>query len=120
AVIDNRVHLDGNNIDCVVTNHDSYAYPDAFIWPRGSSKIAVFAAGLWIGAKVDGVSGPVVKVGEYSQQWGPGPMVGDSSATDVPSYHVYKIVRGVTESEDYRTWPATLGAPVDSLGHPLV
>src|SRR5438067_6113611 len=51
AVIDNSHHIDGNSIDCVVTNHNSYAYDlisgnAGFIWPRGTTKTAVFAAGL--------------------------------------------------------------------------
>ena len=86
AIIDNSQHADGNAIDCVVTNHDSYAYDlisgnAGLIWPRGTAKTAVFAAGLWIGARMNSQTAPTVKVGEYSAQWGPGPIVADSSAT---------------------------------------
>ena len=54
ATIDNTTDMDANNIDMVVTNHGSFAYDlvtgnAGFIYPKGSTKTAVFAAGPWIG-----------------------------------------------------------------------
>ncbi|MGE5175256.1 MAG: hypothetical protein ACM3JJ_02680, partial [Hyphomicrobiales bacterium] len=56
-IIDNTGHMDVNNLDMVVTNHGSLAYDlvkgtAGLIYPRGTTKTAVYAAGLWIGAKV--------------------------------------------------------------------
>src|SRR5438045_5329058 len=127
AIIDNTRHIDVNSIDCVVTNHDSYAYDlitgnAGLVWPRGSGKTAVFAAGLWVGALINDATAPTVKVGEYSTQWGPGPMINGTGAPDDASYRVYKIRRGdnASTNPDWANWPASLGAPVDSTGAPKV
>lgn len=129
AKVDNSQHIDVNSIDCVVTNHNSYAYDltsgnSGLTWPKGSGKTAVFAAGLWVGGKIQLPSGnkTIVKVGEYSQQWGPGPMENNKGAADRAAYRVYKIQRGdtPTSNPDYANWPKDLGAPTDSLGAPLI
>ncbi|HVP37688.1 MAG TPA: hypothetical protein VMS93_00745 [Candidatus Saccharimonadales bacterium] len=127
AIVDNTTQIDVNSISSYVTNHNSYAYnlpfqTAGFEWPRGSSKTAVYAAGLWIGARLAPGAPPIVKVGEYSQQWGPGPMLGRSGQADQPGFKVYKVRRGDTPATnpDYAAWPVTQGAPVDSLGNPLI
>ena len=115
--------MDWNNIDMLVTNHGSFAYDIArgnpgFIYPRGSTKTVLFAAGPWIVAKVNGQVR--VAMGEYSQEFVPGPMVNGTFQTDSPSFKNYKILRGDTTSSDYLNWPADQGAPVDSLGAPAL
>src|SRR6185295_4878310 len=50
--IDNDDRMNVNNLDMVVTNHGSLAYDlltgnAGLIYPRGTLKTAVFAAGLW-------------------------------------------------------------------------
>ena len=122
AIIDNSTHMDANNLDMVVTNHGSYAYDlltgnAGLIYPKGSTKTAIFAAGPWIGAKVNGETR--VAVGEYSQEYTPGPMAGGTFQSDLPRFKSYKIERGNTTSADYLNWPAQDGAPLDSLGNPL-
>ncbi|TMQ59543.1 MAG: hypothetical protein E6K76_04490 [Candidatus Eisenbacteria bacterium] len=121
--IDNTTHMDVNNIDMVVTNHGSFAYDlvtgnAGFIYPKGSTHTAVFAAGPWIGAKVGG--SVRIAVGEYSQEFVPGPMANGTFQTDNPRFKNYKIVRGNTTSFDYLNWPADMGAPVDSTGRPAL
>jgi len=123
AVIDNATHMDANNLDMVVTNHGSFAYDlltgnAGLIYPKGSTKTAVFAAGPWIGAKVNGQVR--VAVGEYSQEFVPGPMANGTFQTDNARFKNYKIVRGNTTSADYLNWPVDQGAPVDSLGKPAL
>lgn len=123
AIIDNSTHMDANNLDMVVTNHGSYAYDlltgnAGLIYPKGSTKTAIFAAGPWIGAKVNGETR--VAVGEYSQEYTPGPMAGGTFQSDLPRFKSYKIERGNTTSADYLNWPAQDGAPLDSLGNPLL
>jgi len=59
STIDNATRMDANNIDMIVTNHGSFAedlhnQAAGFFYPKGSTKTAVFAAGPWIGAKVNG------------------------------------------------------------------
>jgi hypothetical protein len=123
STIDNTTHMDVNNIDMVVTNHGSFAYDlvtgnAGFIYPKGSTHTAVFAAGPWIGAKVG--NEVRIAVGEYSQEFVPGPMAGGTFQPDNPRYRNYKIVRGNTTSFDYLNWPADLGAPVLPSGAPAL
>ena len=123
SIIDNTAHMDANNLDMVVTNHGSFAYDlltgnAGLIYPKGSTKTAVFAAGPWIGAKVGGQVR--VAVGEYLQEFVPGPMSGGTFQPDNGRFRSYKIVRGNTTSADYLNWPVDQGAPVDSTGAPAL
>jgi hypothetical protein len=43
-------------------------------YPRGTNNSAVFASGMWLGATVNDTTR--VTVAEYSQEFGPGAMVG--------------------------------------------
>src|SRR2546422_10632938 len=59
ATFDATAHMDANNLDMVVTNHGSFAYDlitasAGLVYPKGSGKTAVFAAGPWIGAVLNG------------------------------------------------------------------
>lgn len=123
AIIDNNNHMDVNNLDMVVTNHGSLAYDletgnAGLIYPKGSTHTAVFASGLWVGAKVNG--GIRTAIGEYSQEFVPGPMAGGTFQPDAPEFRNYRIDRGNTTSSDYLSWPVSQGAPLDSLGNPLL
>ena len=123
AIIDNDNHIAVNNLDMIVTNHGSLAYDletgnAGLIYPKGSTHTAVFASGLWIGAKVGGEIRTAI--GEYSQEFVPGPMAGGTFQSDNPAFKNYRIDRGNTSSSDYLNWPVDQGAPVDSLGQPLL
>src|SRR5512142_1488631 len=92
--IDNTTHMDVNTLDMVVTNHGSLAYDlttgnAGLIYPKGTLKTAVFAAGLWIGAKVNGEIRATV--GDYAQEYTPGPMVNGTFVPDNPSFHNFKF-----------------------------
>lgn len=123
SLIDNSARMDVNNLDMVVTNHGSYAYDlttgDAgLIYPKGSGNVAVFAAGIWIGARVGGEVR--IAVGGYSQEFVPGPMLNGTFQPDEVRFKSYTILRGNTTSPDYLSWPVQDGAPVDSLGQPAL
>ena len=123
ALIDNTARMDVNSLDMVVTNHGSYAYDlitgnAGLVFPRGSTKTVVFAAGTWIGALVNGETR--VAVGGYSQEYAPGPMQGGTFLPDQSRFKSYKILRGDTGSSDYLNWPVQDGAPLDPLGNPLL
>ena len=120
--IDNFTRIDINNIDMFVTNHGSFAFnlpaSDAgLIFPKGTNRQSVFAAGIWIGGIVNGETR--VTVGEFSQEFAPGPMAGGTFAPDEPRHRTYKISTGDGPGvPDWDEWPADLGAPVDAAGNP--
>jgi len=121
AIIDNNDRMDVNNLDMVVTNHGSLAYDlvtgnAGLIYPRGTLKTAVFAAGLWVGAKVGGETR--VAVGEYSQEYTPGPMAGGTFQSDQPGFHNFRIERGQSLSGTDLTDYIAQGGPLDSTGAP--
>jgi len=121
--IDNTTTMDVNNLDMVVTNHGSLSYDletgnAGLIYPKGGTKTAVFAAGLWIGAQVNDTIR--CAIGEYSQEFVPGPMADSTYLPDIPEFRNYEIVRGNTTSPDYIDWPVDQGAPIDALGNPLL
>jgi hypothetical protein len=123
ATIDNSAHMDANDIDMFVTNHGSFAWDlqtgnPGLEYPKFSGKTAVFAAGLWIGAKVN--NSIRATVAEYSQEYAPGPMANGTYQPDIPRFKCYRIDRGNTTSSDYLNWPVEDGAPTDSLGNPLL
>ena len=125
GIIDNSTWIDANNINMVVSNHGSFAYDlttqdPGLEYPKGTNKECVYASGIWIGAKVGGKT--YVTAGSYTQEYTPGPINPDGSWNYVgtPGDKVYKISKGVTDTDDYLNWPADLGAPVDEHGDPLV
>ncbi len=51
----------------------------------------------------------------------PGP-VGEGGVAADTTFRLYKITRGedFSQNDDHRNWPASLGAPVDAFGRPLL
>ena len=102
TTIDQTRRIDVNEINMFVTNNGSFAYDlgagdSGLFWPKGTDKAAVFASGLWLGAKVAGEIRTVVA--EYSQEYAPGRLFRDGSVYGLPDdpskpeYIVYKMVR---------------------------
>lgn len=90
--------IDINNISMVVKNTGSFAYDtqagaSGLEFPKGTGKTAVFAAGLWLGARVSG--GVRVSVAEYSDDFEPGRILTGPLRTepDSPELKVYKLNR---------------------------
>jgi len=123
SLFDNAARMDANNLDMFVTNHGSFAFdletggPGLF-FPKGGTSTVVFAGGIWVGAQVNGETR--VATGEYSQEFGPGPMLGGTFQPDNPRFKSYKIVRGNTTDPDYLDWPIVDGAPTTEYGEPLL
>jgi hypothetical protein len=119
-VLDTSHKLDANQLSMFVTNNGSFAYDlgtgnAGLEFPKGSTKTCVFAAGLWLGAKVGGQTR--VTIGGYSQEYSPGPMIGGTFAPDQPIYKMYKVSREDTTGwADWVANAAPLGAPVDTAG----
>lgn len=111
SVIDNTQLIDINNISMVVTNTGSFAFDKAtgnagLEFPKGTGKTAVFAAGLWVGAKVAGETR--VAVAEFSDEFGPGSAAGGTpDDPDKAEYKVYKLDRFYS---DLAARDAALGA----------
>src|SRR6185369_5297219 len=89
-VLDDIQRSDINNISMVVKNTGSFSYDTqtgaaGLEYPKGTGKTAVFAAGLWMGATVNGAVR--VSVAEYSDDFSPGSILGlGAGATpDTPS-----------------------------------
>ncbi len=120
--VDNSQLIDINQIAMYVTNTGSFAWDKTtgnagLEYPKGTAKTAVFAAGLWMAGRVGGQTR--VAVSEYSDEYGPGAMVG--TAPDDPNkaeYHVYKLYRTYTDDAtrdaalaDYNAGAVPHGAP---------
>lgn len=81
-----------------------------FEWPKGSSKTADYASGLWlVGKTQDGQLRTASS--EYSTEFMPGPILASGTAAnpDLPEHRIYKINRDGTG--DWDTWPFDQGAP---------
>jgi hypothetical protein len=118
-LIDNTTQYDANSLLMFVTNTGSFAYDksallgknDGLYYPKGTNKTVIYAAGFWMGAKVNGAIRTAAA--EYSNDYVPGPMKDGTFQVDRGSFRVYKINKGDTRtsSEDYRNWPFDDGAP---------
>src|SRR5206468_1080329 len=123
-VIDTATKIDANQLSMFVTNNGSFAYDlggqvSGLEFPKGTGKTCVYAAGLWLGAKVAGQTR--VTVAEYSQEFTPGPMIGGTYAPDSPAYKVYKVAR--EDTTGWADWVANagpLGAPLDTISGTVV
>ena len=117
-VIDTGKKIDANQLSMFVTNIGSFAYDlgaqnSGLEFPKGTGKTCVYAAGIWMGAKVAGQTR--VTVAEYSQEFTPGNMVGGTFAPDSPNFRVYKVSREDTTGwADWVANAAPYGAPVDT------
>lgn len=116
-VVDTGTKIEANRLSMFVTNIGSFAFDlesgnSGLEFPKGTGNTAVFAAGLWLGAQIGGVTH--VTVAEYSQEFVPGPMSGGTFLPDSPQYRVYRVTREDTTGwADWVANAAPLGAPVE-------
>jgi len=121
--------FDVNRVKTFVRNNGSFDRDpgtgnSGYEWPKGSGNTAIYASGLWLGAKsnVDGIVRAAVA--EYSYEYDAGPILAGGVPADPGDsrYRMYKIKRGdnASTNPDYANWPVADGAPVDALGNPLV
>jgi hypothetical protein len=123
SIIDNGDRMSVNNLDMVVTNHGSLAYDlmtgnAGLVYPRGTTKTAVFAVGPWIGAKVDGAIR--VAMGEYSQEYAPGPMRNGTFVSDQLAFHNFAFDRSHPLSASDLADYTAQGGPRDASGAPVL
>jgi hypothetical protein len=115
--------IDANNLDMALSNVGSYAFAEisgsaGLIYPKGTPSAVVFAAGIWLGAIVDGA--PRVTVADYAFEYQPGSAVGAMpEPPNNPWLHVYKLHRVYADPgerdlvlADYNTFAVSRGAPI--------
>ena len=135
--------IDANSVLMFVSNVGSFSYDrtavfgknDGFYYPYSgidniingtSNRTVCFAAGLWFGGVDSATGDTLISASEYGSDYWPGPMSGGTfiPGADTDSlYRVYKIYTYSMSSnpnQDYLDWPSSMGAPVDSLGNPLL
>lgn len=122
AIVDTTRHFDANRINMLVSNLGSIAYdlgrpalPGGLEYPRGSGKTAVFASGLWLGARVAGETR--VTVAEYTPEYGPGPMRGGTFVPDSTQFRVWKVHAWSGDPGDTAHVTRPAGTFVDPLAH---
>lgn len=123
SIFDQDDHMDVNDLDMIVTNHGSLAYDliqgtGGLVYPKGSGKSPLYAAGIWIGAKVNGATR--VALGEYSQEFWPGPMSGGTYQPDQAAYHNFAFDASNPLSPQDQTDYALQGGPLDLSANPLL
>jgi len=125
--IDQDTWFDVNRIRMTVTNRGSFCWDlitgnAGLEYPKGTGKLAVFAAGLWVG----GIVGEELRfiMCDYGFEYGPGIMRDETFVPDNPDFQVYKVNRGDgEENPDWLHWKnigINFGAPVDNYGNPLL
>lgn len=93
-------HIDINTISACITNYGSIFRDPAtgnsgFEWPKDGGVFAIFASGLWIGAKVN--NDVRVAVAEYDYEYRPGtidPVTHQPNDPNLARYMVYKYQPG--------------------------
>lgn len=121
-----KIILNANNISCPFYNNGIWAYNIekgnwGMEWPKGSGKSPLFAAGILLGAKVDGeVRGALISYAYTDYQ--PGIIDNSHQATDPkdPVYKFYKIDKNDINNWNDVVWPANQGAPYTEDGEPLL
>jgi len=129
TVVDSTQRIDVNQISMVVTNTGSLAFDRlhgaaGLEFPKGSGHTAVFAAGLWLGALVNGAVR--TSISEYYDDYQPGSVKPDGTPDDPakPEYKGYKLFRSYRDAHggvdvatrdaalaDYSTGAVPHGAP---------
>ena len=135
---DNSTYINAANILMFVTNHGNFGrdlsglfgldagtfYPyvnNESINDGSLDDYVLYAAGLWVGGKVNGQIRVIIA--EYTDEYVPGPMANGTYQPDDPSFKVYKLYSDSlagNPNSDYLNWPVDQGAPVDELGNPVM
>jgi hypothetical protein len=143
----NQFTMAGNNWAFEITNYGSYAQDivgrlpsggDGGEFPKGSGVYIIFAAGIQIGAMVNGV--PKVSAVEFDSEFQPGALIKSNAkdSTEVPRVtdwgspinKVFALHKDGSDGtpfgtngdniDDYSQWPSQYGAPIKSDNAPLI
>ncbi len=119
-------NVNANNINMWLQRDGRFArnpFPPrnaGFEWPAGSGTTAIYASGVWVGARVNGEIRTAVA--QYEREFRAGQIVnGVPADPNNLQYRVYKIQAGDDASNiDYAEWPIHMGAPANPDGSPLI
>ncbi|MDQ3021980.1 MAG: hypothetical protein M3R36_15620, partial [Bacteroidota bacterium] len=126
-LVTNSVQLNANQINTWFRNNGSFNRDpttgnSGFEWPKGQSKFARYASGIWIGAVVG--DDTLVCIADYDYEYLPGYVDNDGNpqGKDDPLYTIYNITPSSTpeELQNWVTNAVPQGAYLDSLGNPLL
>ncbi|HEQ98214.1 MAG TPA: hypothetical protein ENO22_02610 [candidate division Zixibacteria bacterium] len=121
----NRISMFAGN-DGILANdffreiEEDYA---GFYYRADTTQPVIWSSALWIAGKVGGgirTGMAYYSAGRTYTEFAPGPY--ESAITDSSRFKVYKISRDdlISPGDDWMNWPVDLGAPLDSLGNPLL
>ncbi len=122
------VWIDANRMNGIMRNNGTWFYDNVLgdwglEWPKGSGLSPMYAAGQWVGANVNGtprLAGIIHGASDFQPgsitSWGIDPPVAGTPTDN--AYRWYVIESDGTG--DWADWPIDQGAPVDSLGQPLL
>jgi photosystem II stability/assembly factor-like uncharacterized protein len=105
------VTIEANNIRTWYSNTEIYNHNynigPGFEWPKGTNKYAIYASGLYIGAKMQNDTN--VSVSEYDTDFKPGytNSQGKYYLQDILNYRVFKLTHGINNT-DRSNWPNAL------------
>lgn len=131
AAIQEWEFFDINTIQSTINSYGPYCdylktNSSGLFWPKGTSKTAVYTAGMWVIGKHRPTGALRTAVQDYSTEYQAGPILSEFNTTtnDIsamsdptdPRFRIYKVHRkdsvgGV--NPDYDNWPVDLGAPYE-------
>ena len=123
----NRIVMSVNDRGCLIRSlNDDWGVKrfDSALQFFGGLAPIVFDHGPWIIGKINGA--PRAAISYWGTSYMPGPVINGSPALivrpqDSLRYHPYMLnSRSNSSNNDFVTWPADLGAPVDPSGKPLL
>ncbi len=101
-------------------NRDPATGNSGFEWPKGQSKYARYASGLWLGGIV-GLD-TLIAIAEYDYEYQPGYVddAGNPQGRDNPNYRIFNFSDNDTSDfEAWRTIASLQGAYLNSNGNPF-
>jgi hypothetical protein len=118
--------LDDGDLYLFVSNNGTFAFDSSasrgeysgLYYPKNTYRWVMSGGGIWVAGK-KGDQWRVTISGDESE-FVSGPAYGRTPAAS--PFPIYKITRGENYvlNDDYRNWPATLGAPIDAVGQPII
>jgi hypothetical protein len=131
TAISDQQTLNGNNWAVEVKNNGQYGYDASAgdgggFWPRGSGKMVIFAAGVYIGVYDRAAGEALVSHIEFDSEYQPGRILNsgvpaDQLQADDPNSATNRVyIINSDGSGDWDSWPIAEGAPADTDGDPLI